>query len=367
MSYNLKDLYSPAFYHDLSTILNKVLSDFDQDQFIQAIFDEQWEQRELKDRIKHTALVLHQFMPEAYPQAAKKLVSIVKELQANQIRESSIEYMFLPAYIENFGLHHFSASVQVMEKITPFTSCEFAVRPFYLEHQEKMLAKTVQWSRHKNLHVRRLASEGCRPRLPWAMALPFLKKDPAPILPVLEQLKNDESEYVRRSVANNLNDICKDNPDVALQLASSWKGQSKEVDWVVKHGIRTLLKQGNAAALGLFGFAAPKNIEVDNFNIKTPSVKMGQDLVFAFELHNRAAKKAKVRLEYGMYYMKKNGSVTRKVFQISEKEYPANSVTTIEKRQSFKPITTRVYYPGTHEVSIIVNGVEKGKMAFELN
>ena len=113
--------------------------------------------RELKDRMKHTALVLHQFMPKAYPQAAKQLLSIVEELQANQMKESSVEYMFLPAYIENFGLNHFSSSVQTMEKITPFTSCEFAVRPFYLEHRENMLAKTVQWSQHKNLHVRRFS------------------------------------------------------------------------------------------------------------------------------------------------------------------------------------------------------------------
>ena len=106
----------------------------------------------------------------------------------------------------------------------------------------------------RTLGVRRLASEGCRPRLPWAMALPNLKENPAPIIPILENLKNDPARFVRLSVANNLNDIAKDNPEIVIDLVKKWKGESKEVDWIIKHGCRTLLKQGNPEVMELFGF-----------------------------------------------------------------------------------------------------------------
>jgi hypothetical protein len=199
------------------------------------------------------------------------------------------------------------------------------------------------------------------------MALPALKENPAPIIPILENLRNDISRFVRLSVANNLNDIAKDNPDVVIGLAKKWQGESKEVDWVLKHGCRTLLKQGNADAMEIFGFgSAVKNIGVEDFQILTPKVQIGKSLEFTFKLLNNNDKKTKIRLEYGLYYQKANGTLSKKVCKISEKEYAENSITQITRKHSFKVVTTRVLHLGLHQVSIIINGNEFEKYDFEL-
>lgn len=229
-----------------------------------------------------------------------------------------------------------------------------------------MMAQMLVWSKHEHWGVRRLASEGCRPRLPWAMALPNLKKDPAPIIPILENLKNDPARSVRLSVANNLNDIAKDNPEIVIDLAKKWHGKSKEIDWVIKHGCRTLLKQGNPEILGLFGLGSAENINIEDFQIITPVVKVGNSLEFSFKLVNNNHEKNKIRLEYGLYYQKANGALSRKVCKISEKEYAENSITYITRKHSFKVVTTRKFHPGLHQVAVIINGNEFEKHDFEL-
>ncbi|NQZ77784.1 MAG: DNA alkylation repair protein, partial [Ekhidna sp.] len=133
-----------------------------------------------------------------------------------------------------------------------------------------------------------------------------------------------------------------------------------------KHGSRTLLKEGNAELMQLFGFGTIDEIVIKDFHIVTPTVTLGEDLAFSFTLANKAKQAVKIRLEYGVYYMKANGSLSRKVFKISEKEYEADSSTTIERKQHFKPITTRVYHSGKHELSLIINGVELEKKRFTL-
>lgn len=148
----------------------------------------------------------------------------------------------LDNYVEQYGLDDYETSVKAIERITQFTSCEFSVHPFIIRYPNEMMVQILIWSKHENWGVRRLASEGCRPRFPWAMALPHLKKDPALIIPILENLKNDPARFVRLSVAYNLNDIVKDNPETVMELVKRWKGESEEVDWIIKHGCRTLLK-----------------------------------------------------------------------------------------------------------------------------
>ena len=225
----------------------------------------------------------------------------------------------------------------------------------------------LAWSKHEHWGVRRLSSEGCRPRLPWAMALPNLKKNPAPIIPILENLKNDPSRFVRLSVANNLNDIAKDNPATVIELAKKWQGESQEIDWILKHGCRTLLKQGNAEAMELFGFgSSAENISIEDFRIVTPKVNVGKSLEFSFKLLNNNPKKTKIRLEYAIYYQKANGTLSKKVHKISEKDYAGNSATPITRLHSFKVVTTRVLHLGLHQVSVIINGNEFDKFDFEL-
>ncbi|MCB0557303.1 MAG: DNA alkylation repair protein [Lewinellaceae bacterium] len=366
MSTLLKDRYNPAFYDQFCHALASVLRGFDATSFQALIFDEQWEARELKDRMKHTSTILHHFLPQPFEKAAGAILDIVQALEAGGITENALEYMFFPDYIERFGLEHYAVSVRTMEELTPFTSCEFAVRPFIKKYEGKMLEQMLGWSEHANHHVRRLASEGSRPRLPWAMALPELKKDPSPVLPILENLKADSSEYVRRSVANSLNDISKDNPDIALSVFRDWIGRTLETDRLVKHGCRTLLKQGLPEVMELFGYSSSRDVELKNVQIHTPIVSIGGQLEFSFQLLNQGQHPALIRLEYGLYYLRANSAHSRKVFKISERAYPPGSATLIKRKQSFRPITTRWYYPGPHELSLIVNGVEVVKKIFKL-
>jgi 3-methyladenine DNA glycosylase AlkC len=291
---------------------------------------------------------------------------MIEQLQKEGTKEDSLEYMFFPDFIEVYGIGDYKNSIKAIEKITQFTSCEFGVRPFLIKYPKKGIQQMMKWTSHKHPMVRRLSTEGCRPRLPWAMAIPFLKKDPSPIIPILEKLKDDSSESVRRSVANNLNDISKDNPDVVIGLAKKWFEKNKELDWVVKHACRTLLKQGNQEVMKLFGFGDVGKIKIENFQILTPKVKIGEALEFTFQLKNTSSNPSKLRLEYGLYYQKQNGSLSKKVFKISEKIYPEKSATTINRKQSFRVITTRKFHKGLHQVSIIINGHEFEQYDFEL-
>ncbi|PZR09989.1 MAG: DNA alkylation repair protein [Flavobacterium psychrophilum] len=316
--------------------------------------------------MRHTAVVLHEFMPKDFSKAVVALETIIENMRKAHFGQDSLACMFLPDYVEVYGLDHYDDAIRALEYVTQFTSCEFAVRPFLIKYEKQMLAQMTVWSKHHNHHVRRFASEGSRPRLPWAMAIPALKKDPTPVLPLLENLKNDPSEYVRRSVANNINDIAKDHPDIVLNIAKKWKGNSKETDAIVKHGARTLLKQGHPEILNVYGLDAT-HIDFSGFEILTPKVNMGDSVEFTFAIENKDNRPQTVRLEYGMYYRKAKGQLAKKVFKISEKVYQPGEKAAIVRKQSFKAITTRVFYPGEHQLTIIINGEEKQPiLSFEL-
>lgn len=360
-----KDLYSKQFYQQFSEALASALPSFNASEFMTMIYCDEFDGYELKQRMTHTANVMAHFLPDSFTQAMKKIEEIINFLEANGIREQSVEFMFIPEYVEKHGMDDFQESVAAFEFITQFTSCEFAVRPFIVKYKDKMLKQMTLWAAHEHHMVRRLASEGARPRLPWAMALPSLKEDPTQLLAILTALKNDSHEIVRRSVANNLNDISKDNPEVVIDVLKQWQGENKQVDALLKHACRTLLKQGNTEVLRLFGFDAA-HFELTGFTIKTPQVTLGSDLQFSFHVKNTSKQERKVRLEYGLYYLKKNGDLARKVFKISERQFEAEESCTIERKQSFKLITTRKLYVGRHKLSIIINGRESETHEFEL-
>ncbi len=221
------------------------------------------------------------------------------------------------------------------------------------------------WAEHENEHVRRLASEGCRPALPWGQALTSFKKDPSPVLRILEKLKADPSLYVRKSVANNLNDITKNHPDLIIGLAKDWYGKSEQTDWIVKHGCRTLLKKGNRDVLGIFGFADVDCVDIDNFSLDAASVCIGEDMTFTFQIE--AKTETKVRLEYGIDYVKANGKRSRKIFKISEPSLRKKEKKSYSKTHSFADASSKKHYSGIHSVTLIVNGVEKGTLDFEVS
>lgn len=361
-----KNIYNQKFFDIFTDTLIQIKSDFDKKSFLKCIYDNEWKNRELKQRMRHISIVLKNHLSENFDKNSDDILRLIPQLEKNGIKEDSIEFMFLPDFIELYGLENYDKSIKAFEQITQFTSCEFAVRPFIIKYEVKMIKQMHLWSKHKHPMVRRLATEGCRPRLPWAMAIPSLKNNPGPIIPILEQLKNDKSESVRRSVANNLNDISKDNPNTVIKLIKGWQGKTKETDWLIKHACRTLLKQGNLEVLRLFGFGEVEKININNFKILTPKVKIGTFLEFTFELENTSNLRSKIRLEYGLYYQKANGTLSKKVFKISEKEYSKNSTTPIRRKQSFKIITTRKFHIGQHQLSIIINGKEFNKIDFKL-
>ncbi len=358
MAERLKDIFfTKDTMRAFANTIGKAYPSFNKRKFLDLIFDGTFKAKEFMDKSRHTTHCLHETFPKSY----KKALDIIKTA-APLVK--SVEGLSFPDYVAKYGMEEWDLSLPALGHITKYVTAELAVRPFLDREPEKVMAFMVEWAGDKNDNLRRFASEGCRPRLPWAMALPKFKKDPGLILTVLEKLKNDASENVRRSVANNLNDISKDNPDIALDVCEKWYGQSAETDKIVKHACRTLLKAGNKRALKIFGYSNPSTMVVSNFILGKNKIKIGDNLEFSFDLTLK--QKGKVRLEYGVFYVKANGKLSKKVFKMSENNYKAGTHP-FSRKQFFGDMSTRKHYPGTHEISIIINGEEKEKTSFELN
>ncbi len=370
-----KNIWDERFFGEFTEALGCIADGFDARLFLSRIRDDEWEHKGFSQRRVHLATVMKDFLPADYKKATGKILELIDCVKAARYREPvkdsafglSLEYLFLADFVQMYGSNDYETSVEAIEKITRFTTCEFAVRPFIAKYPDRMMKRMLDWSKNEHWEVRRLASEGCRPRLPWATALPGLKKNPAPIIPILENLKNDPSEIVRKSVANNLNDIAKDNPRTVIDLAKKWRGESKNTYRIVKHGCRTLLKQGNAEALEIFGSSGAENISIRDFRLSTSKVSVGGSLEFGFKLSNGNGEKTRIRLEYGLYYRKANGALSKKVYKTSEREYAGNSITRITGKRSFRAVTTRTFHAGLHRISVIVNGNELEKHDFELS
>lgn len=358
MSQLLKDAYDQIYLQRLADCCSQAYPAFPAERFLQLVFDEQWVSRELKARSQHIRHCLHSALQQPYEKAITVLMDVAPSF-------SGYEALFFPDYVEAYGQQHWDISMEAMQWLTRFSSAEFAVRPFIMAEPEKMMAQMLRWSEHENYHVRRLASEGCRPRLPWGQALPDFKRDPAPILPILDNLRHDESDYVRRSVANNLNDIAKDNPAVMVGWAKQYFNQSPLSDWIIKHGSRTLLKQAHPEVMAMFGYHPAEDIAVSNLQLEPESLHIGDQLLFSFELGTLQGALGQLRIEYAVDYMKANGRQNRKVFKITEGEFDETRKV-FSRRQSFRQMTTRKHYPGEHRLTILVNGAEKSSIEFQL-
>jgi 3-methyladenine DNA glycosylase AlkC len=365
MSATLKErFFTPEIWAEIGTNLGHVIPNFKAQAFQKAVCDASWPALELKQRIRRVAVMLRPHLPAAYPDAVARLVRLAQHLLDHRPSSDAFAYLFLADFVEEFGLDHLDASVAAMPVITQVMSCEFAVRPFILRYPGEMLAIMQEWASHDNEHVRRLASEGSRPRLPWGKGLAFLKKDPSPTLPILQKLKADPSEYVRRSVANHLNDISKDHPKLVLEIAAQWIGTQAETDKLLKHALRGLLKGGDATALELFGFQALRDVAVHHLQCQQV-VPIGGDWSFAFELTVAGKKAQQLRLEFGIDYLKANGSQSRKIFQLREAIFEPGTYR-LEKRHSFLERTTRKHHRGRHAVAVLVNGQEMALAEFEV-
>ncbi|CAI6150958.1 MAG: putative protein YhaZ [uncultured Sulfurimonas sp.] len=356
----LKNLYNPAYIELLSKNIMQVYPNFKHTAFEKTVFNASYEEYELKERMHHISTTLGEFLPKEYGNA----IDILKLIFTNMNHSYGLENMIFQDFVEVYGLDFFDTSMSALEVFTVKCSSEFAIRQFILKYEKKTMIQMNLWATHKNEHVRRLASEGSRTRLPWAIALPAFKSDPTSVLKILELLKDDTSAYVRKSVANSLNDISKDNPRLVKTLTKKWLGLTKQRDALLKHGCRTLLKASDSEVLALFGFSKPTSISLENF-IHTHNVKMGEALEFSFDISSPVTLK-KLRIEFIMGFLRKNNQHNKKVFKIAEGTYKQRTKV-ISKTYSFKPISTRVYYKGEQKLSILINGVVFKEVVFSLD
>jgi len=356
----IKNMLSPAAIKEFAVAIKSVYDVFDVDGFCDAVVDSSYDNLELIARGRKIAKTLGDFLPAKYEDAIAVIDKVVKVFQG-------FAAFSFPEFVTIYGHadEHWDVSVAALGRFTEHFSAEFAVRPFIIKDEHRMMAQMLEWSKSDNEHLRRLSSEGCRPALPWAMGLPKYKQDPTPILPILENLKADESLYVRKSVANNLNDISKTHTKLVIEIAKRWYGNNAKTDWIIKHGLRTLLKKSNTDALEIFGLGNADAVEVTDFIISDASVAWGGEVTFSFTITAKADTKA--RLEYGIDYMKANGKQARKVFQISEIPLKENQTKNYTRKHSLADHSTRKHYTGTHSVTLIVNGQERGTLEFTLN
>jgi 3-methyladenine DNA glycosylase AlkC len=359
MPEKLKDTLIPAGQViKLAGAIQTAYPEFEADDFSRLVLDSAWADRELKQKMRHITVCLKKHLPDDY----RKSIGILEQI-APQFR--GFVALSFSDFAECYGMDDWDISMNALARFTSSCSSEFAVRPFLDKDPQRAMEYFYRWAEDENQHIRRLSSEGCRPRLPWGMGLRKFQKDPAPIVPILERLKNDPEEYVRRSVANNLNDISKDNPDVVLALCEKWKGQSKDVDRIVKHACRSLLKNGNKRALMLFGFANPDQLQVSNLFADQSSLKIGEHLRFSFTLANCSGTAQTVRLEYRIHYVKSSGKTSAKIFQVSEGKFSPGEHA-VSKKQAFTDYTTRTHFPGEHRIEIVVNGDTKAEISFHV-
>lgn len=358
----LKNTYSPELLNELALDIKSAYPPFEADKFIGSIFADSWGGLELKDRVNHIAATLGEYLPQDYAQA----LAILDKVVMNYGTWLDGTGWYFPVFVMMFGQDeaNWDLSIAALERYTPYASAELAVRPFIIKNEKRMMEQMYAWSKHEDEHVRRLSCEGCRPALPWAPALNSFKADPSPILPILERLKNDPSSWVRRSVANNINDMSKTHPDLVVELAKKWIGDNEFTDAIVKHGLRTLLKKGNSDALALFGYNGIGSVQVTSFALNADSIAIGEELSFDFELSSDAA--TKVRLEYRVGYMKAKGKTSTKIFKISETSLKENEARHYTRKHKFMDVSTRKHYAGKHSITLIVNGQEQGTLDFEL-
>lgn len=323
---------------------------------------------ELKDRVRLITGALKPALRLPFPEAAAVLVATLgPPVDPSVPNQFQMGVWPLVHYVGLFGIEYFDASMSALHAMTQRMSAEFDVRPFLIQQPARTLARLQQWAEDPSEHVRRLVSEGTRPRLPWGAHLPAFIADPSPILPLLERLKDDPSPYVRKSVGNNLNDIAKDHPGVVLDLCARWLRETaaSERRGVVKAALRTLVKQGDPTALALLGHGGSDDLAVLGF-VAPAQARVGDSLLFSFDLHNRGDQPVSAQVDYRIHHAGARGLRPPKVFKLKAVSLAPGARIAVEKRHSLKPVTTRRLYPGLHRLEVFVNGVVLAGQGFEL-
>ena len=354
----MKDGLNRAAIDRIAQALTAVITEFPKVSFTDAALDG-LENLELKERVAHLIEVLSRFLPDEYPVAAEILQKVPDHWDYGDPDDSMRGFAAWPLidYSAAYGMEHPEAALRTLKRLTSLFSAEMAIRPFVVEHYEQTMESLHRWSQDEDYHVRRLVSEGTRPRLPWAMRLSGFVEDPAPVLPLLEALKDDPEEYVRRSVANHLNDISKDHPAVTIDVCANWLTDAgPERMRLIRHATRTLVKQGHPDVWALLGFEADPDVAVEALSVEPDTIRLGQSITVSFCLRSLTERPQKLVLDYAVHHVKASGSLTAKVFKWTTLELGGGESREMVRRHPIRPITTRRYYSGEHQVDVRVNG-----------
>lgn len=367
-----KDFFNRKLVEEMARHLHRVWPGFDKKAFIAQALDN-FPALELKQRAHQIAAALGARLPTDVPKALNIVTAALRPLgpdgQLDPDPGKGIAgWAILPfgEYVAAHGLDHLKESMAALRELTIRSTSEFAIRPFIARHPDATLRILARWAKDKNEHVRRLVSEGTRPRLPWGMQLKSFVKDPAPILPLLEMLRDDPSEYVRRSVANSINDIAKDHPALVADLAARWlKDASAERARLVRHACRTLIKAGHRPTLEALGYSPEAKVTLEKFTLGPVTLTFGNALTLKAQIVSTGRTAQKIVLDYVVHHRKKSGS-SAKVFKWKAFTLAPGEAITLERKHAIRPITTRVYYPGAHKVEVMANGKVLGEKRFTL-
>ncbi|MEI7679165.1 MAG: DNA alkylation repair protein [Betaproteobacteria bacterium] len=358
MAEPLKNRFGPAVPERIARQIRHVYPHFDTKAFLHAALDG-YAGLELMPRARHIAQTLHTFLPADYTRAANILIDSMNPVTERATDNTLAPFFYLPhsLFVAAHGLDHFELSMRAQYEITRRFTAEFSIRPFLIHHQQRTLATLSVWSTDPCVHVRRLVSEGTRPRLPWAIRLPAFQHDPRPVLELLEGLRDDPEPYVRRSVANNLNDIGKDNHAVLITTATRWlKNAPAPRTALVRHALRSSIKAGDQQALALLGFGEKAVVTVENIRIAPARVAIGGKVTLAFIVRNTARCGQHVLVDLKVHYAKAGGKSSAKVFKLKTIVLAAGEHAAFTKTLSLMDLTTRKHHAGPHRLEVLLNG-----------
>ncbi len=365
--FSLKDA---AFNQDnITALANRIQQhypSFDKEQFLTSIFQTLYD-LELKERSNLIIDTLKIHLPKEFDEALSILLaSKIDEITVMEVTGfDGFIMMPLTGYISRYGLEYFDLSTRALYEMTKCFTAEFDIRFFIEKYPDQMFELLSQWAKDPNVHVRRLVSEGTRPRLPWAFQLKAFIKDPTYVIALLTLLKDDCELYVRRSVANNLNDISKEHPQIVIETLKSWQNGSKEMAWITKHALRTLVKAADPRALELLGYSSEIKLE-SSLRLSTTELNIGDTLAFEVCLKNKDTEAADLLIDYIVWYQKKSGKRTPKVFKLLQKKIAPGSIIELKKEHKFRDLTTRKHHAGVHEIALQINGKVCRKETFRL-
>lgn len=355
----LKNMFGAAYYHQLSRALILERKNFDEKNFFQRCM-KPIRTMELNQRLRHTVEELEKELPDSFLKALPILKRLIHHMPHGYTS------LVFPEYVSKNGLSFPDESMEALRYFTVFGSSEFAVRHFLRQDFQRAIRYLNQWATDSDHHVRRLASEGCRPRLPWSFQLTEVVQNPNLTRSILDILREDSSVYVRKSVANHINDISKDHPEYIVQLVKNWKSDKSSTQWIIRHGARTLIKNGHQGLLKVLGYQRCEKVVVEEFKIGTKKVLLGESLEFEMTLHSQETRLQKIIIDYVLTYQRADTKTSSKVFKWKMLDIAPFERITLRKKQLIKDFSTRKHHPGKHTLTIQINGIEQTKDYFVL-